>query len=60
MGDGTIIPPGIHGNPTYVMSGFDSVDWLEIEKVKLYTDAFVLQPGKVRGCSSQRLLRNAP
>lgn len=61
MFEGTAIPPaGIQGNPTYVMSGFDGVEWLEIEKVKFYTDAFVLQPGKVRCSSSQRPPRNIP
>lgn len=58
--DGKTIPPGIQGNPTYVMSGSDDVDWLEIEKVKFYTNAFIVQPGKVRCNSSQRLPPNAP
>lgn len=45
------IPPGIDdvGNPEYYASGGDENAWLSFSKKKYYTNAFVVEDGKVLG-----------
>ncbi len=45
----SLAPPGIvhEGTLIPVHNGGDSTIWLPFEKVKLYTNAFIIQNGKV-------------
>ncbi|GLB39079.1 putative NUDIX domain containing protein [Lyophyllum shimeji] len=40
-------PPGIDGNLKHVVSGGDDAEWMPFETRKLYTNAFIVQDGKV-------------
>lgn len=42
-----VAPPGIEGNLKHLVSGGDDVDWMPFEKRKYYTNAFIVQNGKV-------------
>ena len=44
------IPPGIDGarNPEYYASGGDENAWLSFSKKKYYTNAFIVEDGKVK------------
>ena len=46
------IPPGLHGSISTdtqlsLLSQHGSIDWLPVEKTKLYTNAFVRRNGQV-------------
>ncbi|KAF8067738.1 NUDIX hydrolase domain-like protein [Lyophyllum atratum] len=41
------IPPGLEGNLKRVVSGGDDLDWMQFKKSKNYTNAFIVQDGKV-------------
>jgi hypothetical protein len=44
------LPPGITGNAKHLLSGAEegALQWREIKTVKHYTNAFIVQDGKVR------------
>ncbi|TFK41513.1 NUDIX hydrolase domain-like protein [Crucibulum laeve] len=41
------IPPGLQGNFTNYTSGGSDGDWLSYKKTKFYTNAFIIQNGKI-------------
>ncbi|KAF5383264.1 hypothetical protein D9615_005067 [Tricholomella constricta] len=43
----TATPPGIEGNLKCIVSGGEDVDWMPFEKKKEYTNAFIVQDGKI-------------
>ncbi|KAF9457142.1 NUDIX hydrolase domain-like protein [Collybia nuda] len=40
-------PPGIDGDLNFYLSGGDDVEWMPFETKKYYTNAFIVQEGKV-------------
>jgi len=49
------LPPGIDGNLQFFTSGGNAAEWMPFSKRKYYTNAFIVQNGKVGLFFAQKL-----
>jgi hypothetical protein len=56
----TLLPPGLEGDLTKVTSGGDDTQWMTFDQTKFYTNAFIIQNGKVGSFSQVRVSFDKP